>query len=324
METSATTFTPVSKFRFNADVRDAEGMGGTLKYVVIAAESRAITAIGVRFGMFGHTVSAPVGVVASATDDGITLSATRAEIEKDGKQPDGLRLGADTPVAQGGKRLGSLAQVSFNSETHALRHLVVNRGMGAEVVVSATGVSQISSGGVALVAPANGAHPIMTPYRPDAELRTDAERAIESYNRLRVDLAGIHVTATDGVIWLRGHVSSELNRRLVGDLVSGVHGLAELHNELIADPELAADVSAALSRDPRTTEERIGVYPILGEVRLRGAVRTASAREAAEQLAAAIRGVDEVVNELRVDPNANVLPVMASVTNNEDVVPGGR
>jgi len=30
------------------------------------------------------------------------------------------------------------------------------------------------------------------------------------------------------------------------------------------------------------------------------------------------------VNELHVDPNANVLPVMASVTNTEDDVPGGR
>ena len=324
MEIPATTFAPVSKFRFGADVRDSEGIGGTLRHVVIAAESRAITAIGVRFGLFGRTIFAPVELVASATDDGVTLRGAHAEIEKAGKQPDGLRLGSDTPVSQGGKRLGSLEQVSFTSDTRALRHLVVSRGLGAEFVISAASVSQISSGGVALAAPASGARLTMTPFRPDAELREDALRAIESYNRLRVDLEGIHVTAIDGVIWLQGHVSSELNRRLVEDLVSGTHGLAELHNELLADSELAADVSAALGRDPRTTKERIGVYPILGEVRLRGAVHTASAREAAEQLATATPGVEKVVNELRVNSNANVLPVLASVTNNEDAVPGGR
>lgn len=324
METPATTFAPVSKFRFGADVRDAEGVGGTLKYVIIAAESRAVTSIGVRFGLFGRIVYAPVALVAAATDDGIALNATRAEIEKEGKQPDGLRLGSDTPVAQGGKRLGSLAQVSFNSGTSALRHVIIDRGLGAEVVVPASAVSQISTGGVALAPTAAGARAVLTPYRPDAELREDAQRAIETYSRLHVDLEGINIIAIDGVIWLRGHVSSELNRRLVGDLVSGVYGLAEIHNELITDQELAADISAALARDPRTTEERIGVYPILGKVRLRGSVRTAGAREAAEQLATAIPGADEIINELRVDPAANVLPVMASVTNNEDAVPGGR
>jgi osmotically-inducible protein OsmY len=90
------------------------------------------------------------------------------------------------------------------------------------------------------------------------------------------------------------------------------------------DPELAAEISRALARDPRTAGEHIGVYPMLGRVRLRGAVHTVAAREAAERLATAIPGVGEVVNELHVSADANVLPVMASVTNTEDVVPGGR
>lgn len=324
METPATTFAPVIKFRFGADVRDAEGAGATLVNVILSdTGSHAMTALGVRFGLFGRPVYAPVERVTAATTHDIELSVTRAEIEKDALQPEGIRL-SGVAVTQHGKRLGKLAQVSFNADTHALWRLVIDRGMGGDVVIPASAVEQIAASGVTLTTPSGGAGVTLTPWRPDAELREDVVRAIESYDRLRVDVEGVNITAIDGVVWLRGFVSSDLNRRLIGDLVGEVHGLGELHNELISDPDLAATISRALARDPRTAEERIGVYPTLGRVHLRGAVRTAAAREAAEQLANKIPGVGEVINQLHVSADANVLPVMAGVTNTEDVVPGGR
>ncbi|HET9112086.1 MAG TPA: BON domain-containing protein [Ktedonobacterales bacterium] len=323
MEIPASTFAPVIKFRFGADARDAEGAGATLTHVALTADGRAIEAVGIKFGLFGRTIYAPVERVVSASDGGVELSVTRGEIEKDGFQPEGLRLGGGASVTQTNKRIGKLTQMSFNADTRALRHVVVERGLG-EVVISAGAVGQITSNSVALVTPRGGVSATLTPYRPDAELRDDAIKAIESYGRLRVDMEGVHITATDGVIWLRGFVSSELNRRLIGDLVSEIHGLGELHNELITDPELAARVSTALARDLRTAEEHIGVYPMLGHVRLRGVVHTAAAREAAVEIASATPGAGRVTNELRVDANANVLPVLAGVTNNEDAVPGGR
>lgn len=324
METPATTYVPVSKFRFGASARDSEGQGGSLVAVVVSPTTYAIIAVGLRFGLFGRTVYAPVEWVTSISDDGITLKATRLELGTGDKAPAGALLEANTPVTQNGRRVGKLAQLSFNSETHELRHLLVDHGMGADYVVAAASVGQIATGSVTLTAATDSARATLTPYRPDDELREDIQRAIESYNRLRVDLAGIHITAIDGEVWLRGHVSSELNRRLAGDLASGVRGIVELRNELITDTDLAAAISSALARDPRTAEERIGVYPLLGVVRLRGAVHTALAREGAEELARKIHRDGDVVNDLRVDPNANVLPVMSSVTNAEDVVPGGR
>ena len=324
MEIPTTTFVSVSKFRFHGAVRDADGAGGSLAALFVAAETRAVTALSVRFGVFGHVVIVPVAQVSAATDEGIELSATRASLEKSGpKQVSDTRLDAGATVTLNGKRLGKLAQLSVNTETHVLRHLIVEHGLGQEVVVAADAVEQIGGNAIGLVT-RDGASARLTPYRPDVELREDARKAIESYARLRVDLDGVNISASDGVIWLRGYVSSELNRRLIGDLVSGVHGLGELRNELITDPELASIISQALARDPRTAEERIGVYPTLGRVRLRGNVHTAEAREAAEQLARLAPGVGEVVNELHVNSDANVLPVMASVTNNEDAVPGGR
>lgn len=324
METPASTFVPVNKFRFGATVRDSEGQSGSLTSVVLDPASNAISAVGVRFGVFGRIAFATIGSVASATDASVELRETRAEIAKSDKAPAGVLLDGGSTVTQNGRRLGKLAQISFNAETRALRHLIVDHGLGSEYVVTASSVSQIAQDSVTLTAPANGARAAFTPYRHDAELRDDVQRALEDYNRLRVDIAGINVSAVDGVVWLRGHISSELNRRLASDLISEIRGIGELHNELMTDPDLAARISAALARDPRTAEERIGVYPMLGTVRLRGVVRTPAAREAAEQIAQAIHRDGDVANDLRVDPNANVLPIMSSVTNNEDAVPGGR
>ncbi|MGH2504491.1 MAG: BON domain-containing protein [Ktedonobacterales bacterium] len=323
METPATTFAPVIKFRFGADVRDAEGAGATLTSVVIHAESHAIVGLGMRFGRLSRPVYALVDAVSAATLRSIELNITRAEIEKDGLQLEGVKLSGGT-VSQSGKRLGKLALLSFNADTRALWRLVIDRGLGGEVVISASAVDQITASGITLTTPTGGSGVTLTPYRPDQELREDAIKAIEDYSRLRVDMEGINVTATDGIVWLRGFVSSDLNRRLMGDLVSQIHGLGELHNELITDPQLAGVISRALAHDPRTAEERIGVYPTLGRVKLRGAVRTAAAREAAEQIARSASGVGEVSNELHVSADANVLPVLAGVTNTEDDVPGGR
>jgi osmotically-inducible protein OsmY len=100
-------------------------------------------------------------------------------------------------------------------------------------------------------------------------------------------------------------------------------GVASIHNELTTDTDLAARVSHALAADARTAGEMIGVYPMLGEVRLRGSVRTAEARAAAGEIVAHTPGAKSVTNDLHVDANARVVPVMAGVTNEEDIVPGG-
>ena len=148
--------------------------------------------------------------------------------------------------------------------------------------------------------------------------------AIYDYARLRVDLPGIAIRVIDGVLWLQGHVSSDLNKRLVSDQIVNIRGLSEIHNDLIADNDLAADVAMALAKDPRTAQGNIGVYPALGHINLRGRVRTPEARRAAYEVTRSVPGVEDIENALIVDPNAEVIPVLAGVTNQEDRVPGGR
>jgi osmotically-inducible protein OsmY len=160
--------------------------------------------------------------------------------------------------------------------------------------------------------------------RADDELREDVYHRLRDCQLVRLDLPGITIHARDGVVWLRGHVSSDGKRRRTDEVLWGLDGLLELHNELVTDTDLAAAVAMALAYDPRTARERIGVYPSLGVMRLRGIVRTPTAQAGAWEIAAAVPLVKQVVNELRIDPAAAVLPDLAGVTNNYDLVPGGR
>ena len=318
---------PVSKFRFGAVVQTDEGESGTVTQVVVDRASHAVTHVGVRFGPFGGRFGKEYfptfEQIAGATADLVTLRINRESLGAFSAAPQGIALTSGVRVSEGNKALGHLAQLTFESASRALRHLVVERGLGSEWVISAETVSILDTKQIRIAQGTPGAQ-TLSPYRPDAEIEQDIRDAIYDYTRLRIDMGGINVHVIDGVTWLRGHVSSELNRRIVADQIQGVPGISELHNDLIADNELAATVSRALAADPRLREERIGVYPALGQVHLRGMVHTADARTAAAEVARRAPGVGGVLNELHVDPNATVLPVLAGVTGEEDDVPGGR
>jgi osmotically-inducible protein OsmY len=160
--------------------------------------------------------------------------------------------------------------------------------------------------------------------RADDELRQDVYHRLRDCQLMRLDLPGITIHARDGIVWLRGHVSSDGKRRRADEVVWGLAGVLELRNELAPDTALAAAVAMALAYDPRTAREPIGVYPDLGVIHLSGIVRTPAAQAGAREVATAVPLVKQVVNDLRIGPDAEVLPDLATVTNNYDLVPGGR
>ncbi len=321
METLVAGFTTARKVRFGADALTSEGERGTVNEMVVDPTTGAAIGVGIRFGMFARLVYAGFERLTQGTDEVITLDAPRSALSA--TPPAGARLTPATLVTLDGKRAGRLAHITFDSASRTPLRIVIDRSMGS-MSVSARGLTKVDAGTLALSSERDGAGLTLTPYHPDDALRADIRQALERYPRMWVDISGIDIQVIDGVVWLRGHVSSEINRRLVEDLSGGVEGVAELHNLLLPDPELAARISRALALDPITAEERIGVYPALGRVHLRGFVRTAAAREAAARIAAADQGALEVFNELRIDPRATVLPTLAGVTGQEDIVPGGR
>ncbi len=321
MQPAHMAFADVKKFRFGADVEASDGVAGKLEYVVADPSQNTVIAAGIRPRLFGKTYAVPMRLIAAGTAQAVTISVPLADIEKVTTNPSGVVLDRSTAVVAGGKRLGRLAQLTIHSETGLLRHLVVESLRG-EVLVPAPMITAIAAKQLAVdLGPVQPKQ--LTPYRDDDDLRQEALTAINDYVPLRVDMRGFDVRAIDGVVWLRGHVASDLNRSLVPDQLVGIPGIAEIHNDLISDSAISSAVSMALALDPRTAAARIGVYPRLGEIHLRGNVATPATRQAAEQIAAAIPGVESVINELIVNPREPVLHDLAAVTNEEDRVPGG-
>src|SRR5579875_851717 len=329
--TSTTTSAPpisVSAFRLGGPAQTSEGESATIAQVVMDVSGQAITHIGVRFQSFffgsGQVSYAPFEAIAEATPDMVTLSVTRQELDERMKAtPTGFKLSVETQVLLDATRVGRISQLIFENESQRLWRLVIDRGLSGEWSAPASAVTQLDARQISLSSKGATATTFLTPYVSDNELAEDARRAIENYTPLRIDLKGIDIYVIAGVVWLEGHVSSDLNRRLAADQLRTVNGIAELHNELIPDNELATSVSQALARDPRTAHAHIGVYPTLGVVHLRGVVATNEVRQAAGQIAQATPGVKTVLDEIRVNPMGDVLPTLAGVTGEEDHIPGG-
>ena len=126
------------------------------------------------------------------------------------------------------------------------------------------------------------------------------------------------------MLYLDGNISSSLRSGIVQDQVLGVEGLTEVKNRLVADDALSGELALALGQDARTRELPIGVYPRLGVVRLSGAVHNSQQKAAAGEIARSFAGVRLVVNDLLVDPQADMLNVMSPPEGGErkDIVPG--
>lgn len=326
MASVAREFAEIVKFRFGAPVLASEGAAGSIAHVAVMPGTRALGYVGVTLGFLSrHTYDLPLDFVSSARSETLTLTITRADFPvKSQRVPAGAAmLSGATVVESRDGRIGKLVQLSANLETHAIERIVVDRGIGGEVLAPVNDETAIGPGRIRLDLSADDVKRL-TPYRPDADLLQEVMDALFDYPRLRIDLRGIQVRAVDGTVWLRGHVSSDLNSRIGVDQLQGIAGLAEIHNDLVADTDLAATVAAALARDPRTSHgQHIGVYPNLGDIYLRGAVATAEARAAAGEVAAEAPGVEHVFNELAVRPGADVVPVLSSVTSRAESVPGG-
>lgn len=326
MGTAPSEFAEIIKFRFGAPVVASDGPAGNVAHVIVDSVAGVVTHLGVHLGRLdSYAPNIPVELLADASTEQVQLTIALADI-KQKAQPmtsGSVQLGRSTIVDVNGKRQGKLTQVSAVQNTLAVHRLVVERGLGrGEVLVPVGGATRWDTKRVTLQLPDTQARALVR-YRDDDELLREVTEALYDYPRLRIDLRGMQVRAVDGDVWLLGHVSSDLNSRVAEDQLVGIAGLADVHNELITDTDLASAVAAALAQDPRTRGQHIGVYPVLGEVRLRGTVKSAGAKDAASQVAAATPGAERVVNELNVDPDSEVVPILAGITGQEDIVPGG-
>ncbi|HKD74959.1 MAG TPA: BON domain-containing protein [Ktedonobacterales bacterium] len=318
----ATSSVDVLKFRFGTVVIASDGEAGNVAYVAVQPGQRAVTHVGVKLPG-GHTVAVPLDRVTEGASHELRVTLTREGLLQ-AMQPasaEATLLSRNTQV-NAGKLRGSLTQVSMTTQTQQVRHLTVKPGLGGEQLLSANWITEISDDGKAInVAIPAGVEP--APYRSDTDLHDEAHDRLWNYARLRVDLRTVEIRAIDGEIWLRGFVSSTLNRRIITELLTDLKGLTAIHNDLVADNELAVTIARALSQDPRTHSEHIGVYPSLGTVFLRGLANTETVRDVATQIAATVAPNAKVVNQIAAGRAGSYIPMLAPVTGTEDIVPGG-
>jgi osmotically-inducible protein OsmY len=127
-----------------------------------------------------------------------------------------------------------------------------------------------------------------------------------------VPLAKIDVNAANGVVTLSGTVTNLLAKRRAGRLAEAVKGVTSVINRIDVAPvaerpadEIRADVNNALLLDPATESYNVETAAANGVVTLTGTVQSWQERQLAEKVAAGVRGVIAVRNNLDVNYRAD-------------------
>ncbi len=326
MAALTSTIRPLLQINFGSMANAKDDTLGKVAQVLVHPDTWQVSHVVVQRGLLAKKLlTFPIELVQEARVDGLQFSLTVDDLLQKAQMPAGnlLRLREHLPVGSGGEKLGGLSEVFFDAETRKLAYLVIYRHAlaGGEVLLGVDQLAALKADRLDVTVPAKE-FVLLPHYRPDPELAEAVRQALWDYPRLRIDLQAVTVHAQCNEVWLLGHVSSDTNRRLAEDQARLVEGVRVLHNELLADTDLAMDVAAALGKREETRGQRIGVYPNLGEVHLRGLVTSERAKQVAGEVAAATPGVEAVHNELMVSEHVGYLPTLAGVTGQEDIVPG--
>lgn len=119
----------------------------------------------------------------------------------------------------------------------------------------------------------------------------------------------IDVEIAEGAVTLNGHVPGLASKRLAGVMSWWVPGVRDVINGLeVSPPEedspiaIEEAVRVVLDRDPLVDASQVRVGVRIRTVRLTGSVRSEALREIAERDAWCVFGVDEVINDIVVQP----------------------
>jgi len=117
----------------------------------------------------------------------------------------------------------------------------------------------------------------------------------------------LDIEVSEGIVTLNGALPSLTRMRLAGALAWRVAGVRDVINGLAVEPpeddgpdQLEEAVREALDADPLFDDAQVKVGVFGDSVRLTGLVHSQDARDAAEESAWRIMGVDEVINEIEV------------------------
>jgi osmotically-inducible protein OsmY len=322
-----TLISEMMKFHFGSKIFCSDGEGGVLVHVVFDPTTCRMTHIGVKQGrLFGKTVHLPFDNIVSATGDGVALRVKRADLAAARSEGLGGVILDDKSVVENvsSAAKGSLMLIAVHPENGELAYIVAqNLRPGQDTLLQEDFITALAADKVT-VSISEDKLKALPPYRSDSVLQQEVDSILFDLTPLHIDLKAVRARVLDSVLYLDGNISSALRSDIVQDQVLGVEGLMEIKNRLVADDTLAADLALALAQDERTRDLPIGVYPRLGTVRLSGAVHTSQQKAAATEIAKNFPGVRSVINDLVVDPKAEMLHVMSPAESGDakDIVPG--
>lgn len=318
------------KFHFGSRLLCTDGEEGVLTSVGFDPTTQHMTYIGVRQGrLFGKTGYLPFQTIINATGDGVTLNVSCADLASSPKEmPSATFFDSKSTIevegSQSARGRGGIVLIAVQPESGMLSYVVAHHlRPNQDTLIRQRYVSRLEHGHIVVAIP-EATLQTFPPYRSDSDLQQEVENVLFDLTQLHVDFKGMTIRVLDSVLYLTGNISSSLRADVVQDQASGVPGILEIKNELIADDELAADLAVALGKDPRTHDLPIGIYPRLGVVRLSGAVHNAQQKEAAEEIVRHFPGVRGVSNTLVINEKEDLLRVMASTEGGEaeDLIPG--
>jgi Mg2+/Co2+ transporter CorC/osmotically-inducible protein OsmY len=197
--------------------------------------------------------------------------------------------------------LGYVKQVVLDKTTGAATHVVVRLSSGLlgsrNVVVPLSWARSVSPERIDLTASRDEVLGLPD-YRPDDAIRVGMLRRLSEDPRFEgIDRYTLKFEVEGGVVRLTGRVRSTALKLAAEELVASTPGVVAVHNELIADDELALSVERALRASGLQLSE-LEISVLLGLVKLRGRAATKADRETAANIARAIPGVETVANDL--------------------------
>jgi osmotically-inducible protein OsmY len=132
----------------------------------------------------------------------------------------------------------------------------------------------------------------------EKKLYTRARRVLWDYEPLRASHAEIFIDVEDQHVRLRGRVRTLPQKLIAEALVRRMSDVADVINELIADPEVVRAVADALAQDERTAPYVLRVDARHGIVNLRGELPSEDLQAAAVEIASRVPLVSSVRNHL--------------------------
>src|SRR5262245_28735013 len=152
--------------------------------------------------------------------------------------------------------------------------------------------------------------------RKDSDIRADvlAEMAWDP----KVTAADIGASVKDGYVTLTGVASTFATKYAATDAAFRVYGVKDVDNDMIVDPaafglrvdaQIADDVRSMLMLDLEVPDTRLTVSVLDGVVTLGGDVDYYYQRDAAEDDAASIAGVRDVINTIAVMEQPSTLDI---------------